>query len=474
MLRYLVYGIYSPVSIAKIDRRVNTFVSLTQPTIFYCIMEQGKKLLRLAVPAGLEGVFRSLKHRNYRLFYSGQLISLMGTWLQTTVLGWVVYDITKSPARLGQVGFVNQLPPLALGVVAGVFADRWDKRRALVITQTLALIQAVAMGTLTLTGHIRIWHIMTLGFMLGVVNAFDMPLRQSFVVEMVGKRDLSNALALNSMMFNMARIVGPAAAGFLLAMTGPSNCFFLNAISYVFVIVALFMMRIERTEEPQQRPSVLASLKEGLGYVRRTPFIRNPLILLSCISFVVMPMTTQMPAAAVEMLHGGPKTLGVLISCIGIGAVIGGLHLASRKSPRKLGALIAASSVIYGAAMLAFSVSPVISVSCPLLICAGMGLMRQNVGCNTLIQTLVQNDMRGRVMGIYAITFAGLAPLGNLFLGWLAAKSGVQSAFALGGFWVLCMAAWFVSTLPEMKRSVARLKTENPDITMVENLEEVI
>ena len=425
-------------------------------------------------PAGMLDVFRSFKHRNYRLFYSGQLISLMGTWLQTTVLGWIIYDITKSPARLGQVGFINQLPPLALGVVAGVFADRWDKRRALLITQSLAMLQATTLGLLTLTGHIQIWHIMMMGFLLGTVNAFDMPLRQSFVVEMVGKRDLPNALALNSMMFNMARIIGPAAAGFLLAITGPAACFFLNALSYLFVIWALFLVKLEHREPITQRPSVLASLREGLGYVRRTPFIRNPLILLSCVSFVIMPLMTQMPAAAVEVLRGGPKMLGMLVSCIGAGAVLGGLHLASRKSPKGLGALIASSSVIYGAAMLAFSVSSTAALSFPLLICAGIGVMRQNVGCNTLIQTLVQNDMRGRVMGIYAITFFGLAPLGNLLLGWLASKFGVQYAFAFGGFWVLCMAAWFVTTLPQMKKSIIHLRASHPDINLSENFDEVI
>jgi len=423
------------------------------------------------LPSAQAAFLRSFRHRDYRLFYSGQLVSLLGTWLQSTVLGWVVYDITKSPAKLGLVGFASQLPPLLFGVVAGVFADRWDKRRALVWTQALSMMQAFALGLLTLSGAIQVWQIMALGFLLGIVNAFDMPIRQSFVVEIVGRRDLANALALNSVMFNIARTLGPAAAGFLLAYVGAGNCFLLNAASYLFVIWALLKIDFKPAPPAEKHDSVLASLKEGLGYVRNTAFIRNPLLLLAGVSFVVIPLMTQLPAAAVELLRGGPKTLGFLISCIGLGAIFGAAHLAARNSPKGLGALIASSSIVYGAAIAAFSVSSRIEISCLLLVVAGAGMMRQGVACNTLIQTLVQNNMRGRVTGLYAITFFGLAPLGSLLLGWLAAAFGVRTAYAFGGVWVLGMTAWFVYAIPDMKKSAAFMAARHADVNLGESLE---
>lgn len=412
------------------------------------------------VPA--EGMFRSFRHRDYRLFYSGQIVSLTGNWIQSTVQGWLVYSLTLSSAALGAVGFAAMAPTLFLGAFAGVYADRWDKRRALMGTQALAMLQASALALLTISGTVQVWHIALLACFMGCVGAFDMPIRQSFVVELVGRRDLSNALALNSMMFNMARIAGPAAAGVLIGMMGPGWCFALNAATYVFVLAALWKISGNRpaAQASSRRETVMESLKAGLRYAWSHHHIRNPLILLACVSTVVMPFMTLMPVAAVELLGGGPGTLGLLLSCVGAGAFTGGLHLAGRGSPRRMGSLIGSASVVYGTAVMAFSFSRVPAASFLLLVAAGAGMMRQSVGCNTLIQSLVADNMRGRVMSLYVLTFVGLAPLGSLLLGWLAEHIGIAGAVRLAGGWVLLSAAWFISRLWQMKESVKRLSAE--------------
>ncbi|HNT97078.1 MAG TPA: MFS transporter [Elusimicrobiales bacterium] len=412
------------------------------------------------VPA--EGILRSFRHRDYRLFYSGQIVSLTGNWIQTTVQGWLVYSLTLSSAALGAVGFAAMVPTLLLGAFAGVYADRWDRRRALIGTQALAMLQASLLAALTLSGVVQVWQIALLACFAGCVGAFDMPIRQSFVVELVGRRDLSNALALNSMMFNMARIAGPAAAGVLIGLMGPGWCFALNAATYTFVIAALWRIsgKREGARDAAPREPVMKSLKAGLRYAWSHHHIRNPLILLACVSLVIMPFMTLMPVAAVELLEGGAGTLGLLLSSVGAGAFAGGLHLAGRASPRRMGSLIGSASVLYGAAVITFSFSRVQAASCLLLVAAGAGMMRQSVGCNTLIQSLVAENMRGRVMSLYVLTFVGLAPLGSLFLGWLAEHIGIAGTVRLTGLWVLLSAAWFISRLWEMKESVKRLSAE--------------
>lgn len=411
-------------------------------------------------PGNAGGIFRSFRHRGYRLFYSGQLVSLTGNWIQSTVQGWLVYTLTLSSASLGAVGFAAMAPTLLLGAFAGVYADRWDKRRALLATQVLAMLQASLLAGLTISGAVEVWHIALLACLAGCVGAFDMPLRQSFVVELVVRRDLSNALALNSMAFNLARIAGPAAAGALIGAIGAGWCFALNASSYVFVIAALLAIpgNGPSAREAAREEPVLDSLKAGLRYAWGHHHIRNPLILLACVSTVVMPFMTLMPVAAAELLGGGAGTLGLLLSCVGGGALMGGLHLAGRGSPARMGALIGSSSVLYGAAVIAFSFSRTHAASFLLLVAAGAGMMRQSVGCNTLIQSLVADNMRGRVMSLYVLTFVGLAPLGSLFLGWLAEHIGIGAAVRLAGLWVLMAAAWFISRLWEMRESVKRLQ----------------
>ncbi|MDQ7771988.1 MAG: MFS transporter [Elusimicrobiales bacterium] len=427
-------------------------------------------------PAKSGGIFRSFSHRDYRLFYSGQIVSLTGNWIQSTVQGWLVYSLTLSSAALGAVGFAAMAPTLLLGVFAGVYADRWDKRRALLGTQALSMLQASVLAALTISGHVQVWHIAVLACFAGCVGAFDMPIRQSFVVELVGRRDLSNALALNSMMFNMARIAGPAAAGLLIGIMGPGWCFALNAATYTFVIAALWKISGKRAagQEAERREPVMESLKAGLRYAWNHHHIRNPLILLACVSTVVMPFMTLMPVAAVELLGGGPGTLGLLLSCVGAGAFAGGLHLAGRGSPRRMGSLIGSASVFYGASVIAFSFSRVPAASFLLLVAAGAGMMRQSVGCNTLIQSLVADSMRGRVMSLYVLTFVGLAPLGSLFLGWLAEHIGIAGALRLAGLWVLLSAAWFISRLWQMKESVRRLSSDPASAGRAEWLGELI
>lgn len=421
------------------------------------------------------GIFRSFRHRDYRLFYSGQIISLAGNWIQSTVQGWLVYSLTLSSAALGAVGFAAMAPTLLLGVFAGVYADRWDKRRALLGTQALSMLQAAALAALTISGHVQVWHIAVLACFAGCVGAFDMPIRQSFVVELVGRRDLSNALALNSMAFNLARIAGPAAAGVLIGAVGPGWCFALNAATYTFVIAALWKVSSESVpaQDAAPREPVLESLRAGLRYAWTHHHIRNPLILLACVSTVVMPFMTLMPVAAVELLGGGPGTLGLLLSCVGAGAFAGGLHLAGRGSPRRMGSLIGSASVVYGVSVTAFSFSHVPAASFALLVAAGAGMMRQSVGCNTLIQSLVPDNMRGRVMSLYVLTFVGLAPLGSLVLGWLAEHMGIAATLRLAGLWVLLAAAWFISRLWQMKESVRRLSGE-PAAGRAEWLRELI
>jgi MFS family permease len=423
-----------------------------------------------------DGIFRSFSHRDYSLFYSGQIVSLTGNWIQSTVQGWLVYTLTMSSAALGAVGFAAMAPTLLLGAFAGVYADRWDKRRALMGTQVLAMLQASLLAALTISGAVQVWHIALLACFAGCIGAFDMPIRQSFVVELVGRRDLANALALNSMMFNMARIAGPAAAGVLIGLMGPGWCFALNAATYTFVIAALWKISADRPASRAGliREPVLESLKAGLRYAWTHHHIRNPLILLACVSTVVMPFMTLMPVAAVELLGGGPGTLGLLLSCVGAGAFTGGLHLAGRGSPRRMGSLIGSASVVYGTSVIGFCFSRVPAASFLLLVAAGAGMMRQSVGCNTLIQSLVADNMRGRVMSLYVLTFVGLAPLGSLFLGWLAEHIGIAGAVRLAGLWVLLSAAWFISKLWQMKESVKRLSADPEAAGRVGWLKELI
>ncbi len=404
---------------------------------------------------GLRFTFRSMSHRNYRLFFGGQGISLIGTWMQQIAMSWLVYRLTHSVFLLGVVGFLGQIPAFLLSPFAGVLIDRWDRYRLLVGTQSLAMIQAFILALLTLTGTIAIWHIVLLALFLGFVNAFDMPTRQAFVVEMVEKgEDLGNAIALNSFLFNGARLLGPSIGGLLISLLGEGMCFLLNGISFIAVIGALLAMNVTRRKTGSQRFQVLKGLKEGFRYAFGFPPIRSLLFLLALVSLTGVPYTVLMPVFAKNILHGGPQTLGFLMGASGVGAVVGALYLASRRSVLGLGRIIVIALNIFGFGLIAFSFSRFLILSIFLMVFVGFGMMVQMASCNTIIQTIVEEDKRGRVMSLYTMAFMGTVPFGSLFAGSLASKIGAAETVILGGVGCIVGAILFAKKLPSLRQVV--------------------
>jgi MFS family permease len=394
-------------------------------------------------------LFRSFRHRNFALFFSGQIISLIGTWMQSVAESWLVFRLTKSSVLLGTVVFCSLIPSFVLAPFGGLLADRFSRRRILVITQTLSMILAFILAALTISGVIRVWHVLTLATLLGIVNAFDVPARQSFVVEMVGREDLANAIALNSSMFNGARVVGPAVAGIVVAAVGEGWCFFLNAVSYIAVITTLVLMRVGDVKRPAFR------------FVRHTAPIRALLLLIGAISLVGMPYATLMPVFADSILHGGAKGLGILMAASGTGALIGSLALATRDGVRGLGRWVAVSAVSFGVALVAFSFSRSFWLSAAILILVGGAMMVQMASSNTLIQVMVPDELRGRVMAIYSMMFMGMAPFGALFAGALAERIGAPHTVAIGGVVSILAGAAFAVRLPKLREEAVRLIVEN-------------
>jgi MFS family permease len=398
---------------------------------------------------------RALRSRNYRLFFGGQSISLIGTWMTRIATSWLVYRLTDSPVLLGIVGFAGQAPAFFLGPLAGVWVDRWDRHRTLVVTQILSLLQSFALAALALLHIITIWEIVLLSITQGLINAFDMPARQSFVIQMVEKRaDLGNAIALNSSMVNGTRLIGPAIAGVLIAAVGEGWCFLIDGISYIAVIVSLLSMRITVAQAHTPPRKVLAELYEGWRYVVDSVPIRSILLLLALVSLVGMPYTVLMPIFASDILHGGAHTLGFLMAASGVGAFASGVSLALRKSIVGLGRMIFLSAAIFGAALAAFSLSRTLWLSLILVPLTGFGMMQQMAASNTILQTIVHDEKRGRVMAFYSMAFVGMAPFGSLLAGFLAARIGAPKTLALGG--VLCVAAslWFARQLPKIRELV--------------------
>lgn len=386
--------------------------------------------------------FRALRHRNFQLFFAGQLISLIGTWMQQVAQSWLVFRLTNSSFLLGAVGFASQIPVFLLGPFGGHLADRRNRRTILVITQTLAMFLALILAALTLTHRVHEWHIFVLAVLLGLVNAFDMPARQAFLVEMVEREDLMNAIALNSSMFNGARIIGPAVAGILVAAIGEGWCFFANGISYVAVIIGLLMMSVRELAPPAISQSVLRNIAEGFRFVATTAPIRALLLLIAVVSFTGMPYAVLMPVFAEKILHSGARGLGILMGASGAGALIGSLLLAARSSLRGLGSWVAASSVLFGVALIAFAYSRSMLVAAIVLIPVGGAMMVQMASSNTLIQSMVPDALRGRVMSVYTMMFMGMAPLGSLLAGLTADRLGAPAAVATGG--LICIAASIV------------------------------
>ncbi|MEN6371124.1 MAG: MFS transporter [Armatimonadota bacterium] len=400
-------------------------------------------------------VFRALKSRNYRLFFFGQLISLVGTWIQSVALSWLVYSLTGSAVLLGIVGFTSQIATFLLTPFAGVLVDRWNRHRMIIMTQTMFMIQALLLAFLVLAGKIQVWQIIALGTFAGFVNGFDIPTRQSFVIEMVENReDLPNAIALNSSMFNAARLVGPALAGALIAAVGEGMCFLINGISYIAVIIALFFMRVAVDTREREHPHPVTQLREGFAYTFGFPPIRSIIYLLALISLVSMPYAVLMPVFATKILHGGPATLGILTSATGVGALVGAIFLASRKSVLGLGKWIPFSAFMLGAALIAFSFSGTLWLSISILIIIGFVALTQMASSNTILQTIVEDAKRGRVMSFYTMAFMGMAPFGSLMAGTLAESIGAPRTVAIGGFIAIVGAIVFASNLPRLRELV--------------------
>jgi len=415
-----------------------------------------KKLMNKDGPGNGRGrfkiIFRSLQYRNYRLFFSGQSISLIGTWMQRIALPWLVYHMTGSTLLLGVVGFAGQIPTFLLSPVAGVLTDRWSRYRVLLFTQIVSLVQAAVLAGLCLTGAIQIWHIVVLSVVLGCINSFDVPSRHSFVIDMVEKKeDLGNAIALNSLMFNGARLIGPSIAGVMLASTSEGVCFLLNAVSYIFVIISLLMMKLHLKETQRKDEHILNELSEGLRYVFGFAPIKHLLILLSISSLMGMSYSVLMPVFAKEILHGGSNTYGFLMGAAGFGALLGALFLASRESVLKLGRIVPASAILFGVGLIVLSFSRIFPLSLVLMLFIGLGMMMQTAASNTILQTITDDDKRGRVMSFYTMAIMGTAPFGSLMAGGLAKVIGTPWTIFTGGIACIIGALFFLRKLPELR-----------------------
>jgi MFS family permease len=400
-------------------------------------------------------MLRALRHPNFRLFVYGQSISLIGTWMQRVALGWLVYRLTDSALLLGVVAFSGQFPTFLLASVAGVLADRSNRHRILLVTQTLALVQALLLAFLVLTQVVQVWQLIALSILLGAINAFDMPTRQSFLVEMIQDRqDLGNAIALNSSMVNVARLLGPSLAGLLVASLGEGICFLLNAVSYLAVIASLLAMQIARAAARAEHPPVLPQLLEGFRYAWAAVPIRAILLMLSLVSLVGMPYTMLMPVFARDVLFVGPDGFGYLMGCAGMGALTGALYLASRNSVLGLGRLLPLAAAIFGLSLVVFSFSRALPLSMLLMSLTGFGQIVLMASGNTLLQTIVDEDKRGRVMSFYTMSFFGMTPLGSLLAGTLAERIGAPWTVVIGGTVCVAGAAAFSLALPRLRAQV--------------------
>jgi MFS family permease len=400
---------------------------------------------RLKTISAFKNTFRSLKYRNYRLYFYGQSISLIGTWIQRITTPWLVYHLTNSPFLLGLVGFAGQIPTFLIAPFAGVFTDRWNRYYLLILTQVFAMIQAFVLAFLYINGSIEVWHIVILSVLLGIVNAFDVPVRQSFVIEMVeNKEDLGNG----------ARLFGPSIAGMLIAFTGEGVCFLLNGVSYLFVIASLLMMKISPRKVVPREKKVVQELKEGFKYTFGFAPIRYLILLLALVSLVGMPYTVLMPVFAKEILHGGSHTFGFLMGASGMGALFGAFFLASRKNALGLDKIIPLATATFGAGLIAFSFSRIFPLSMALMVFVGLGMMLQMASTNTILQTIVDDDKRGRVMSFYTMAFMGAAPFGSFMAGSLASKIGAPNTLAVGGIACILGTLAFMRYLPNFRKTI--------------------
>jgi MFS family permease len=408
--------------------------------------------------AGITTIGRSLRYRNYRLFFFGQGLSLIGVWMQRMAMLWLVYRLTGSEKLLGATAFCGQILTLPFAPLAGALADRFDRRKLIIVSQAVAMLQAFVLAALTMTGRINVPLILVLSLFLGLVNAFDIPLRQSFIVQMLEHRDdLPNAIALNSLLFNISRVIGPALAGLVVAVSGEGICFLLNALSFLAVIVSLFAMRVPPIDRPMMSRSVWRHLHEGFQYARRAPAIRTVLGQRMMISFFAIPFMTLMPVFAAEILRGGPKTMGFLITFVGVGSLVGALCLASLANIRRLGGIVAAATLVFGVWLIAFAWSDIQALSFALLTMVGFGMLLQGSACNALVQAIVEEDKRGRVMGLYTMAFVGILPFGNLAAGFVAERIGAPWTVTLGGLGAVAAGLLFYKRLGHIERALQQV-----------------
>lgn len=403
----------------------------------------------------LPEALRALRYRNYRLFFSGQLISLVGTWMQTVAQGWLVYRLTHQASLLGLVAFTGQIPVFLLATLGGMTADRLRAHTLVIITQSASMVLTMVLALLTLTGQVHIWHIVTTSLLLGMVNAFDIPARQVFVAQTVDRADLMNAIALNSSMFNGARIIGPAVAGALLVTVGEGWCFLINSLSYLAVLAGLLAMRLDAAHT-RQAPAGRRSVLEGFRFILAAHPVRDLLVLLGLLSLLGMPYSVLMPIFADQILHGGAKAYSVLMGVSGAGALAGALSLVLKRSPRGLGHWIAACTTGFGLALIAFALSRSFLLSVLLMLPVGYTFMVQMASTNTMIQMMIPDALRGRVMSVYSMMFMGMAPIGALLGGTLAHHLGAPLAVALGGGGCVAAGLAFALRLPRWRQG-ARL-----------------
>jgi MFS family permease len=403
----------------------------------------------------LKPSLRALESRNYRLFFTGQAISLIGTWMTQVAMIWLVYHLTNSALLLGVVGFSSQIPSFVIGPFGGIFVDRWNRHRILVTTQILAMIQSLALAVLALTGIIQIWHIILLSIFQGFINAFDAPARQAFVTEMIEKKeDLGNAIALNSSMFNGARLVGPSIAGLLIASVGAGMCFLIDGLSYIAVIASLLAMKLKSRQITVQTTNVWQRLKEGFIYAFSFPPIRAILLLLALFSFMGMPYMVLIPIFATKILDGDAETLGFLMMASGLGALMGGIYLSSRQTVVGLGKVIAFSPAVLGVGLIIFSQSRLLWLSLLMMLIVGCASILQIASSNTILQTIVEEDKRGRLMSLYTMAFLGILPFGNLAAGALASRIGAPNTVMLGGLFCILGSLIFAKQLPNLTRLI--------------------
>ncbi|GAC1664749.1 MAG: MFS transporter [Candidatus Acidiferrum sp.] len=388
--------------------------------------------------------FRALQHRNFQLFIGGQLISLIGTWMQSTAQLWLVYKMTGSAALLGIFGFANQVPILFLASIGGYVGDRYNRHYGVIATQAVSMVVAFLLAALTFAGKIQVWELIGIAFLVGIVNAFDVPIRQSFLVQMVVKEDLPNAIALNSSIFNGARVVGPAIAGFALAWKGPAWCFFLNGVSFLAVLAALLAMRLPKTAAKREQGSPFQNFIQGFRYAMGDRPTRSALILLSMLSLFGLQVTVFLPIFAGDVLHKGARGYGLLMSVAGVGAVLGALYFAGRTSYKGLGRWIAGTCMVCGVALVIFSQSRVFTISAAVLLVVGFAATVQMAATNTIVQNRVPDELRSRVMAVYATMFMGVQPIGSLLAGGVAKHIGAPYTLTVFGVLLLMSGLFFM------------------------------